>query len=102
MPDEAIKFYRMLGLAKKAGHLAGGEFMSEKMVKEGRSKLVIVAKDASDNTKKSFTDMCTFYKTPIVFAGDKNGLGHAVGTEFRASLTIQDEGMANAIRKLID
>jgi len=102
MPDEATKFYRMLGLAKKAGYLAGGEFMTEKMVKEGRSRLVIVASDASDNTKKNFTDMCTFYKTPIAFAGDKVSLGHAIGCEFRASLTIQDEGMANAVRKLID
>ena len=50
----------MIGLATKAGKVASGEFSVEKMVKSNKAYLVIVADDASDNTKKMFTNMCTF------------------------------------------
>ena len=46
------KILSMLGLAKKAGKLAGGEFSVEKAVKSGRAAVVIVAADASQNTHK--------------------------------------------------
>ena len=47
------KVFSYLGLATRAGALASGEFMTEKVVKAGTAKLVIVATDASDNTKKN-------------------------------------------------
>ena len=74
----------------------------EKEVKSGRACLVIVADDASDNTKKKFQNMCDFYQVPIYFYKDKDTLGHAMGKEFRASLVILDEGFAKGIRKHID
>ena len=45
-----------LGLAMKAGDVVSGEFMTEKAIREGIARLVIVAKDASGNTKKKFAD----------------------------------------------
>ena len=93
------KVFSYIGLAAKAGKLASGEFMSEKVVKEGKAKLVIVAEDASNNTKKMFTNMCTYYKVPIYFFGEKTQLGHAIGKEFRASLVLQDKGLADEIEK---
>ena len=44
------KAISMLGLATKAGKTVSGEFCTEKEIKCGRAKLVIVAADASDNT----------------------------------------------------
>ena len=43
----------MLGIAAKSGSVVSGEFSTEKAVKEGRAYLVIVAGDASENTKKN-------------------------------------------------
>ena len=63
------KFLGMLGLAKRAGKVQTGEDICSKAVKSGVSKLIIVACDASDNTKKSITDSCKFYKTKFVEAG---------------------------------
>ena len=59
-PDRVLS---MLGIAAKAGSVASGEFSTEKAVKEGRAYLVIVAQDASDNTKKMFRnrDIRTLY-----------------------------------------
>ena len=73
--------------------------MTESETKSGRAALVIVAADASDNTKKKFRNMCEFYKVPIYIYGDKDTLGNAMGKEFRASLAILDKGFAKGIQK---
>ena len=92
----------LVSLATKAGQTVSGEFMTEREVKTGRATLVIVADDASDNTKKKFQDMCDFYEVPVYFYADKDTLGHAMGKEFRASLAILAEGFAKGIRKHLD
>ena len=61
----------LLGLAMKAGKVVSGEFAVEKYVKEGKAHLVLVAEDASKNTKKSAHDMCVFYKVPLYDIGTK-------------------------------
>lgn len=87
----------MFGLAAKAGKVASGEFSVEKAVKSNKAYLVLVADDASDNTKKMFTNMCTFYKVPILFYADKEKLGRAIGKEMRASAVVLDKGFADSI-----
>ena len=92
----------MISLATKAGKTASGEFATEKEVKSGYAELVIVATDASENTKKKFRNMCEFYEVPMFVYGDKETLGHAMGKEFRASLAITDFGFAKGIMKHIE
>ncbi len=87
----------MLGIAAKSGNVVSGEFSTEKAVKTGTAFLVIVSEEASENTKKHFTDMTSFYEVPIYFYGDKESLGRAIGKEFRASLAIVDENLAKAV-----
>ncbi len=96
------KVLSYIGLAAKAGTIKSGEFMTETTVKDGKAKLVIVAVDASDNTKKMFTNMCTYYKVPIYFFGEKTKLGHAIGKEFRASLVLLDKGLADMVEKQLN
>ena len=85
------KVLSLIGLAMKAGRCISGETMTESETKSGRARLVIIASDASENTKKKFRDMCKFYKVPIYIYGDKDTLGHAMGKEF--------EGFADGIQK---
>lgn len=96
------KVFSMIGLATKAGKTASGEFSVEKSVKSGCAYLVIVAEDASDNTKKKFRNMCEFYQVPVFFYGIKEELGHAMGKEQRSSMAVLDEGFANAVKQKID
>lgn len=92
----------LIGMAKKAGKVVSGEFSTEKAVKEKKARLVIVANDASDNTKKLFTNKTAFYKIPLRFYSDKENLGHGIGCEIRTSVAVLDDGFANAIIKKID
>lgn len=93
------KIYSALGLATRAGKTESGEFATEKAVKSGKAFLAVVAADASDNTKKMFTNMCTYYEVPCVIYGTKGELGHAIGKEYRASLAVTDAGFAKMIEK---
>lgn len=99
---KADKALSLIGLATKAGRTVSGEFSTEKAVKGGRASLVVVAGNASENTKKKFRNMCEFYGVPIYFYKDKDTLGNAMGKEFRASLAVLDEGFANGIRKAME
>ena len=96
------KVLSMIGLATRAGKIAAGEFSVEKAVKSGRAVIVIVAEDASNNTKKLFTNMCAHYNVPLCIYGAKETLGHATGKEVRASLAILDPGFSEAILKLVN
>lgn len=89
-------------MATRSRHLVSGEFSTEKVVKEGKAALVIVSQDASDNTKKMFTNMCDFYHVPMRVISTKEALGHAMGKEIRASLAVTDKGFAESILKHID
>ena len=57
---------RMVGIATKAGKVASGEFMTENAVKSGIASLVIVAEDASENTKKKFQNMKLLRKRLLI------------------------------------
>ncbi len=46
--------------------------------------------------------MCEYYKIPVRIHGIKDELGHCIGKEFRASLAITDEGLAQAVMKKMD
>lgn len=91
------KVLSLLGLAARGRHLVSGEFSTEKAVKSGKAYLVIVGVDASDNTKKHFTDMCAFHGTPIYFYASKEELGRAIGKEMRASVAVTDAGLSNSL-----
>lgn len=96
------KVFGMLGLAMKSGNVVSGEYMTEQAVRSGAAKLVIVAEDASANTKKKFMNSCFYYKVPIFVFGEKEEMGNAIGRGFRASLAVLDQGFASSISKNLD
>ena len=97
----ANKVYAMLGIAEKAGKIASGEFSTEKAIKKKQACLVILASDASENTRKHFSDMCAYRNIPIYLYGNKEELGHAIGKGTRANLAVTDQGLADSIRERI-
>lgn len=92
----------LISIAKKAGKIAAGEFQTENAVKSGKASLVVVSSEASDNTKKKFLNMCSFYEVPAYLYGSKVELGAAIGCEFRASLAVMDEGLSKSIQKKLE
>jgi ribosomal protein L7Ae-like RNA K-turn-binding protein len=95
------RFIQLLGLATKAGKTVSGEFQVEQAIKSGSACLVIIAADASDNTKKHFHDMCTYRDIRIEYACDKLILGRCTGKQERASIGILDKGFADRLISIL-
>lgn len=87
----------MLGMAKRAGKVTTGEFICEKSIRSKKSKLVIIAEDASENTGKSIRNSCLYYKVPCIEFGSKEELGRYTGADNRAVVSINDNNFAAAI-----
>ena len=96
------KVLSYLGLARKAGKLAVGEFLTENAIYSKKAVLVIVAEDASGNTKKKFTDRCNHHKVELRFYKTKAELGNATGSTLKASMAVLDEGFAKAILNILN
>ncbi len=83
----------------RAGKVKSGEFAAMEAVRKKTAYLLIVSEDASENTAKQFKNKCKFYNVPVVFFGDKDSLGHAIGKDVRTSLAITDKGLSEALLK---
>ncbi|AKL95434.1 ribosomal protein L7Ae/L30e/S12e/gadd45 [Clostridium aceticum] len=95
------KVSNLLGLAMRAGKIVSGEETCKKELKRSLY-LVIVAEDASDNTKKVFSDKCSYYHVPLKFMGTKDELGHCIGKTSRATIGIKDKKFATTLLNCID
>ena len=69
------KVLSMLGLAARSRNVVSGGFATEQAVKCGKAALVIIAEDASGNTRKKYSNMCDFYEVPCAFHGQGREIG---------------------------
>lgn len=96
------KVYSFLSLATKAGKVLSGEDTCERAVKSGKVDLILIAGDASDNTKKKFSDICKFNGIEIRYFGEKQLIGKFTGKELRSVVAVTDSGFAGNLVELID
>ncbi|MDO4744228.1 MAG: ribosomal L7Ae/L30e/S12e/Gadd45 family protein [Clostridia bacterium] len=96
------KFYRMLGLCTRAGAVAFGEGGVKDSIRGKTARLVIVADDGSDNTKKKFRNNCSFYSVPYFEHGDRFALGNATGRSFAVVLSITNKDLADSLIKVLN
>lgn len=104
MKNDAERLSRMLGLSARARMLSIGTDMACDAVRHGSARFLMVAYDASDNTKKRAFNCAKYYETacyeiPI----GQSELGNCVGKKGAVSvLSLNDANMAKGIKKLLD
>lgn len=91
------KFFGLLGLAYKSGNVVTGEENILNNIRQGRVKLVVVARDASNNTKKLYRDKCKFYHVNCVEYGTSTQISQAIGKINRIAVGICDKGFAEGL-----
>lgn len=93
------KFLNFLGLCRRAGKMKIGCDTVIESVEEGNSKLVLLASDISDNTKKKVISAIngTHY---YILNYSKDELSFALGKTC-AVLSVEDEGFAKKLSELI-
>ena len=93
---------QLLGLAARARKVVSGEELVVKEIRNGKAKLVLLASDASANSRKKLTDKSTYYNVELHVFGDRYDLGHATGKEARVAIAIVDNGFAKKISSLLN
>lgn len=86
-----------LGMAMRAGQLVTGDETVLKAIRAGKAHLVLVAGDASANTKKKFADKCLTFGAKIIVAYTRAELGAAIGKEERVIIGVTERGFAKLI-----
>lgn len=94
------RFWGMLSLSQKAGALSVGESRAQETIRGGAAELIILSADASDNTKKKFSDMAHYRNIPLIAIADRESLGHAIGRKFAVIIAVSDNGFAENLLKL--
>ena len=90
------KYFQILGLARKAGKVKIGEKALES-VKSGEAKLVLLASDASERTKKKVQNKCTFYQVNLVCIENSTLLSQSIGKTNCMMVAICDKGFAERL-----
>ena len=95
------KFLSMLGLGLKANIIKPGEFKTEMEIKKNNCKLIILANDASKNTKEKFQKMSIKKNIELIEYGDKEYFGNALGKSCISIIAVVDDKFSQELKKLI-
>lgn len=95
------KVLALIGIAQRAGKTVSGEFAIEKNIRSGKIRCLVVAVDASENTRKKYRDMSVYYRVKHFEACSKDALSGGIGKENRAAIAVTDQGIADALEKLL-
>lgn len=95
------KIYNMIGLAFKAGKVVAGEDAVRKSIRSGKVKLLVISEDASENTRKRFSNAAEFYKVEKVLWGSKVQMGMSIGKGERSVIGITDENFCKSLKGMM-
>lgn len=96
------KIYGLLGLARRAGKISFGTESSIDTIERRKAKLVIIANDSSDRTKKNFKQLCETYNVQIRIISTIEEISKSIGQVNKAVIVIKDENFSKELIKIID
>lgn len=91
----------MLGISAKAGKVVCGNDATIEDIERHKVKLVIVAEDASEKTKKNMKYVCEKNKVPILEFGNIDEISRTIGKTNKAIIGIKSKSLSEAIEKFI-
>lgn len=94
------KALNLLGLAMRAGKIVSGEELTLKAIRTNNISIVVVASNASENTRKKFKDKCNYYHIRYTELFTQEEISQSIG-KYRMVCGVNDEGFARKIYELI-
>lgn len=91
----------MLGISAKAGKVVCGNDATIEDIERHKVKLVIVAENASDKTKKNMKFLCDKNTIPIFEFGEIDEISKTIGKSNKAIIGIKSKSLSDEIVKLI-
>lgn len=102
MKNNEDKVLSLLGLLMKGRNIVSGEDTVLNELKKERLSLVIIAGDASGNTKKRFNDKAKYRDVPVIEISTKEKLGRSIGKEYRSVIGIMDKKAAKSLLSYVE
>lgn len=90
----------ILGICARARKIVTGDTLF-KGIRNKSVNLVIIASDASDNSKKKLVDKCNYYEISYIIYSDTNSLSKAIGKNNRVAVGICDKALSASLKKEI-
>ena len=96
------KVLNTLGICACARKICYGETLL-KEIKNKKVYCVVVASDASDNSKKKIIDKCTYYKCDYVVCLDKESITKSIGrVDLVSAVGIKDSNLVKKLKENIE
>lgn len=95
------KHLNLLGLCYRARKCVVGEELILQSVQSNEAKLILIAEDISERSKKTLVNKCKSYRVPYFVVEDRVELGKAIGKSDRVAVSITDKGFAKKMTELL-
>lgn len=93
----------LLGLARRAGGVHSGDAMVRSLLlKTGRVKLLLVASNAAERTRKNISELARAAGVTLITCATKEDLGKAMGRSMRSVVAVTDQNLARGIMKALE
>lgn len=102
MINNNVKVLGLLGLCAKSGNVVFGTEACKQQIEKNKVKLLIVANDASDRTKRNFEIITKEANIPICIFETIENLSKSIGKQNKAVIGIKNESLASQIYKIIN
>ena len=90
----------LLGLARRANKITIGDNVLP-ILNTKKYKFIIIATDASDNTKKRWIDKCNFYQSEYIVYATKDLLGQSIGMNDVAVIGLFEPKLIAKVKSLL-
>lgn len=94
--DKESRALQFLGLCMRAGQIVSGQEACVNAVRNGDAAVVLLDKEASENTTKRISDACSSHETPLFFT-TPGELGHAIGKPGRMVVALEKGSMGEKV-----
>ena len=95
------KICGLLGLATRAGKIVAGTDACLQEIEKHNVKLLILAADSADRTKKVFNEKCKEFNIAMYEGLKIDEISKSIGRPNKAVVGVKDKGFAQAINKII-
>ena len=86
----------------KAGEITFGTEACEDLIQKNKVKLIMVAEDAADRTKRNFKFLCDKNNISFIQFSTIADLSKCIGKKNKAVFGIKNENLAKQIYKIVD
>ena len=96
------KTLNLIGLCRKAGKITFGTTMVEDSIKSHKAKLVIMAVDSSEKSKKNMNLICDNYNVPFYEYSTIEDISKYIGERNKSVIGITDINFAKELIKRLE